>query len=157
MRSRSSTRFATRLRAISRRSACLAAIALAIAGCGSGDSKHLTEGQRAGLVAQLQAVRVPAATHDVEGAQTALRRFRASVARLQRAGALDAAAARQFRLGAARLLARIQSDNAAAQPPPVTETTPAPAPQPPGQAKKHDKGPKPGKHHGKHGGEEGGD
>ena len=129
---------------------------MVLAGCGSGGSAHgLTEGQRAGLVAQLQAVRVPAASHDVAGAEAALRRFRASVARLQRSGALDAGTARQLRLGAARVLARVQSDNAAAQPPPVTQTTPAPAPLPPGQQKKHEE--KPGKGHGKDHKKKGGD
>jgi hypothetical protein len=135
-------------------------LAAALAGCGSGGGKaaELTSGQRQALVAQLEAARAAAGAHQVAGAQAALSRFKASVARLRRSGALSDAAARTLRIGAARVLARVKSDN---PPPAATQTTPAaatppPAPKPPGKHKGEDH-PKPEKHHGKpgHGGEGG--
>ena len=129
-----------------------------VAGCGSGGGSGLTQGQRQALVAQLEAVRTTAASGDVSATKVAVRKFRTSVARLGRAGALSEAAARELRLGALRLLARLERDQAAAQPA-VTTPSPAPAPAPPpagppGKAKGHhkhggpkDKGPKGKGHH----------
>ena len=119
-----------------------------LGGCGSGAQHGLTSGQRSGLIAQLEAARVQAAAHDVAGTETALRRFRGSVARLERSGAISSDAAHLLRLGAVRVLARVRTD--AAPPPQPTVTTPAPAPVPvPAPAPKH--GPKPGKGFDKHG------
>ena len=134
----------------------------ALAGCGSsGDnsSPGLTAGQAHGLVTQLEAARAAATARNVAGTQAAIDKFRRSVAGLRRAGALTDAQARAMRIGAGRVLARVKSDNALAQPPPATTQAtpapiPAPAPAPPGQKKKH-KGEKPGKGHGKGHGEEG--
>jgi hypothetical protein len=129
-------------------------VAAVVAGCGSGDKEPgLTNGQAQGLVAQLEAVRVAAAAGDLTGAKAALAKFRRSVAQLRQAGSLSDATARSLRIGAARVLQRVESDNAAVQETPVeTQTTPTPAP--PGEKKKDEKK----KHHkgkGKHG--EGGD
>jgi hypothetical protein len=136
-------------------------LAAALAGCGSsgGNAAELTSGQRQALVAQLEAVRAAAGAHDVAGAQTALGRFKASVARLRRSGALSDDTARLLRIGAARVVARVKSDN---PPPAPTQTTPAPAPQPAPKPPGKHKGehhPKPEKkHHGKPGHDgEGGD
>ena len=140
-----------------RRTGIVLLLAAALAGCGSGDDKTpgLTNGQAAALVAQLEAARANAAARDAEGTRDVLARFRRSVARLQREGALSAETARALRIGAQRVAARVASDSAPppAQPAPtVSETTPAPAPAPPGQKKKqHDKKGKPGKGHGKGG------
>jgi hypothetical protein len=129
-----------------------------LAGCGSsgGSKPGLTDGQAQALVAQLQAARAAAAARDVAGTKAALARFRRSIVQLRRDGDLSAETARSLRIGAARVLQRVESDNA---PPPTKTTTtptqPAPAPPPPGKAKKHEEKP-----HGKdkkHGGGEGGD
>jgi multidrug efflux pump subunit AcrA (membrane-fusion protein) len=127
-----------------------------IAGCGSSSSKPgLTDGQTQGLVAQLQAARAAAAARDVAGTKAALAKFRRSVVQLRRDGDLSASTARSLRIGAARILQRVESDNA---PAPVqaapAPAQPAPAP-PPGHKKKHEEKKKPGK--GKGHGDEGGD
>jgi hypothetical protein len=120
-------------------------VAAVLAGCGSSsdDKTGLTSGQARSLVAQLEAARSSAAARNVAATEAAVDNFRASVARLRRAGALSDATARSLRVGAARVLQRVRDDNAPPQQPaapPQTETTPAPAPPPPGQAKKkHDK------------------
>jgi hypothetical protein len=127
-------------------------LAAALAGCGSGDDKQarLTNGQAQALVAQLEAARANAAARDAAGTKAVLVKFRRSVARLQRQGAISAETARALRIGALRLVRRVASDSA---PPPV-QTTPtvtqtAPAPVPPGRQKKHKE--KHGKGHGKKG------
>jgi hypothetical protein len=133
-------------------------LAAAVAGCGSGGNgarPGLTSGQAAGLVRQLEAVRTTAAAGDVAATESAIGRFRTEVARLRRGGALSDASARRLRLGAARVLARVKSDNAPPPAPaPTTQTTPAPAPPP--KDKKHaDKKPPHGPdkgHDKKHGG-----
>jgi hypothetical protein len=118
-------------------------VALGLAGCGSsgGDGDAgLTRAQRSILVAQLEATRGSVAARNVAGTKAAVDKFRGTVARLRRAGALSDATARALRVGAARLLERVRSDNARAAPAtttPQTQTTPAPAPPPPGQKKKH--------------------
>jgi hypothetical protein len=123
-----------------------------LAGCGSsGDNQKsgLTNGQAQALVAQLEAVRGSASARNVAGTKAAIDKFRRSVAGLRRSGAVSDATARSLRIGAARVLQRVQSDNAPPPQPAVTQTTPAPLP--PGQKKKHDE-----KKHGKgkgHGGE----
>jgi hypothetical protein len=129
-------------------------LAAALAGCGSSDDETgLTNGEAQALVAQLEAARANAAARDAEGTKVALVRFRRSVARLQREGALSADTARALRIGAQRVVKRVVSDNAPpAQPvpagPPATSTSTIPAP--PGKQekhkKKHDKGK--GKKHG---------
>jgi hypothetical protein len=120
--------------------------AAVLGGCGSSPN-GLTSGQRAGLIAQLEAVRVQAAAKSVTGTEAALRRFRASVARLERDGALSDDAARLLRQGAQRILTRVQAD--AAPPPAPTPTAPQTTPTPPPKKKhepkkeehkKHDKG-----------------
>jgi hypothetical protein len=125
-----------------------------VAGCGSsGDRREpgLTSGQVQGLVAQLHGARATAAARDVEGTKAAIARFRRSVARLRRDGALSDATARSLRIGAARVLARVESDNAA--PAPVATPTPA-APAPPADhAKKDHKGKHEGRGKHKHDGE----
>jgi hypothetical protein len=132
----------------SRTGIALLLVAVALAGCGSGGDKQaeLSSGQAQALIAQLEAARASAAARDQAGTRANLTKFRRSVARLQREGALSAQTTRALRIGAARVLKRVESDSA---PPPqpataVTQTTPVPAPQPPGQAKKdekkHDKG-----------------
>jgi hypothetical protein len=130
----------------------LLAVALALGGCGADSKPGLTSGQSQALVAQLEAARASAATADVPGTKAALVRFRRSVARLQRDGALSAATARLLRTGAQRVLHRLVSDTTPAAPATaVTQTTPAPAPQPPGRQKKkdkHDKKHDKGKKHG---------
>jgi hypothetical protein len=135
-------------------------LAAALAGCGSsgGNAAELTSGQRQALVAQLEAVRAAAGAHDVAGAQTALGRFKASVARLRRSGALSDDTARLLRIGAARVLARVKSDNPPPAPTQTTPPAPQPAPKPPGKHK-GEHHPKPEKkHHGKPGHDgEGGD
>jgi hypothetical protein len=117
-----------------------------LAGCGSSGNDQqpgLTSGQAQGLVAQLEAARVSAAARDVAGTKAAIVKFRRSVARLRRDGALSDATARALRIGAARLVQRVTSDNAPpAQPSPALAT--GTAPQPPGQKKKHEE-----KKHGK--------
>jgi hypothetical protein len=131
---------------------CIALLlATGLAGCGSsGDHQQgLTSGQAQALVAQLEAARSSAAARDMAATRAAIDKFRASVARLRRSGALSDGTARSLRIGAARVLERVQSDSAPPpQPaaPPATQTTPAPAPPaPPGKKKhednkKHDKG-----------------
>jgi hypothetical protein len=143
-----------------RRTGIALLLAAGLAGCGSSannDHPGLTSGQMQGLVAQLRAVRATAATQDVEATKAAVARFRNSVTRLRRSGALSDPAARTLRIGAARVLARVESDNPAPTPPAAaTQTTPAPAPvppQPPGHKKKHEE--KHGKGAKKHG--DGGD
>jgi hypothetical protein len=133
-------------------------LAAGLAGCGSSsdNTPALTSRQANGLVAQLELARTRAAARDLAGTQAALDAFRASVVRLRRQGALSDDAARALRIGAARVLARVKSDNAAPTPPAPTPTAtqPAPAPVPPGQKKKHEEKKKSGKGHGnKHGGE----
>jgi hypothetical protein len=117
----------------------------ALGGCGSGDDDEpgLTDGQTRGLVAQLEAARTTASAGDLEGTRAALARFRSSVVRLRRSGALDDATARLLRIGAARVLERVESDN----PPAATETTPAPEPS--GKEEKDEKGHGKGKKKGK--------
>jgi len=130
--------------------------AAALAGCGSSGDKPgpgLTSGQRQGLVQQLEAVRTAAAAADVPGAQAALDRFRRSVVHLRRTGALDDAQARALRIGAARVLARVHSDNPPPAAPVTTEQAPAPAR--PGKAKGHEKQPKHAEGHDKKHGEGG--
>ena len=130
--------------------------AVALAGCGSSGDKPgpgLTSGQRQGLVQQLEAVRTTAAAGNVPGAQAALDRFRRAVVHLRRTGALDDAQARALRIGAARVLARVHSDNPPPAPPVTTQQAPAP-PAPPGKAK-HEKRPKHAKGHDKKHGEGG--
>jgi hypothetical protein len=132
-------------------------IAGVLAGCGSSSSKPgLTDGQAQGLVAQLQAARAAAAAHDVAGTKAALAKFRRSVVQLRRDGDLSATTARSLRIGAARILQRVESDNAPApvqQPPAATQTSPAPAPAPPGQKKHEEKKHGKGKGHGGEGGD----
>jgi hypothetical protein len=131
--------------------------AAVLAGCGSSSSKPgLTDGQVQGLVAQLQAARAAAAARDVAGTKAVLAKFRRSVVQLRRDGDLSASTARSLRIGAARILQRVESDNAPApvQPAPAP-TQPAPPAPPPrhekkhGEKKKHDKG----KGHGGEGGD----
>ena len=124
-------------------------LAAAVAGCGSSgrdEQPGLTPGQAQGLVSQLEAVRATAAARDVAGAKAALAKFRRSVMQLRRAGALSDATARSLRIGAARVLARVESDNTAPAPAPVTQAQTTPAPAPPGHATKHH-----AKHHEKKG------
>jgi hypothetical protein len=114
-------------------------VAAGIVGCGSdGGQSGLTSGQQKALVAQLEAARGSAAAHDLAGTKAAVSKFRRSLARLRRAGSLSDTTARSLRIGAARLLARVQEDNPAPAPTPQTATTPAPTPPPPGQQKKHE-------------------
>ena len=137
-------------------------LAAGLAGCGSsGDNTQaLTRRQVQGLVTQLETARAAAAARNVAGTKLALEKFRASVARLRRDGALTDDAARSLRIGAARVLARVKSDNPTPAPTPTptptaTQTAPAPAPLPPGQKKKHEEKPKHGKGHGnKHEGDD---
>jgi len=140
------------------RTGTLALLAAAVlAGCGSsGDDEQpgLTRGQAQSLVAQLEGARKAAAARDVARTQAAIDKFRRSVAHLRRTGALSDATARSLRVGTARVLDRLESDNAPPAQPVATQTTPAPAPEPPGNAKK--KGEKKHGKHGKHD-EEGGD
>ena len=132
-------------------------LAAGIAGCGSSandERQGLTSGQTKALTAQLAVARASAAANNVAGTRAAIAKFRGSVARLRRAGAISDPTARSLRIGAARLLQRIESDNpapAAPAPAPQTQTTPAPAPQPPGQKKKDEKKEKHGKGPGKEG------
>ena len=137
-------------------------LAAGLAGCGSsGDNTQaLTRRQVQGLVTQLETARAAAAARNVAGTKLALEKFRASVARLRRDGALTDDAARSLRIGAARVLARVKSDNPTPAPTPTptptaTQTAPAPAPLPPGQKKKHEEKQKHGKGHGnKHEGDD---
>jgi hypothetical protein len=139
-------------------------LAAGLAGCGSsgGNSQALTRRQVQGLVTQLETARAAAAARNVAGTKLALEKFRASVARLRRDGALTDDAARSLRIGAARVLARVKTDNPTPAPAPTptpaptaTQTAPAPAPLPPGQKKKHEEKQKHGKGHGnKHGGDD---
>jgi hypothetical protein len=128
-------------------------LAAGLAGCGSGgDHQHgLSDRQARALVAQLEAVRSGASSRNVAATTAAIAKFRHSVVRLRRAGAISDATARSLRVGTARVLKRVQSDNTPPpQPaaPPVTQSTPTPAPAPappPGkkkheEKKKHDKG-----------------
>jgi hypothetical protein len=141
-----------------KRTAVALLLAAGLAGCGSSSGKTpaLTSRQAQALVAQLEIVRTKAEARDVAGTRAALDAFRASVARLRRQGALSDQTARQLRIGAARVLARVKSDNPPPPPvaPPSTATQTAPAPVPPGQQKKkHDHKHNPGKGHGdNHGG-----
>jgi hypothetical protein len=125
---------------------CIALLLVAgLAGCGSsGDHPQgLTSGQAQSLVAQLEAARSSAAARDMAATRAAIDKFRGSVARLRRSGALSDGTARSLRIGAARVLDRVHSDSAPPpQPaaPPATQTTPAPAPPaPPGKKKHEDK------------------
>lgn len=116
-------------------------VAAVLAGCGSSsdDKTGLTSGQARSLVAQLQTARSSAAARNVAATVAAIGKFRASVARLRRAGALSDATARSLRIGAARVLQRVHEDNTAPPQPapaPQTQSTPAPTPPPPGKAKK---------------------
>jgi hypothetical protein len=136
------------------RGIALLLIVAVLAGCGSSDnsSPGLTDGQARALVAELEAARADAAARDLPGAKAAVAKFRASVAHLRRTGALSDPTARSLRIGAARLLQRIESDSAPEAP--ATNTTPAPPPAP----KKHDeKKPHEKKGHGKGHKGEGGD
>jgi hypothetical protein len=116
--------------------ASLLAVA-ALAGCGSDDEQPgLTAGQSRALIAQLEAARERAAARDVGGTRTALARFRQSVVRLRRSGALSDETARQLRIGAARVLDRVESDST----PPAQPVQPAtPPPKPDKHEKKHEK------------------
>jgi hypothetical protein len=146
-----------------RRTAVALLLAAGLAGCGSSsdNAPALTSRQAQGLVAQLELARTKAAAHDVAGTKAALDAFRASVVRLRRQGALSDDAARALRIGAARVLARVKSDNPPSTPtapaPAATQTTPTPAPAPappPKQKQKQAQEHKHGKGHGKkHGGE----
>jgi hypothetical protein len=139
-------------------------LAAGLAGCGSsGDNTQaLTRRQVQGLVTQLETARAAAAARNVAGTKLALEKFRASVARLRRDGALTDDAARSLRIGAARVLARVETDNPTPAPTPTptpaptaTQTAPAPAPLPPGQKKKHEEKQRHGKGHGnKHEGDD---
>ena len=115
-------------------------LAAALAGCGSSGDKQpgLTGGQAQGLVTQLEAARVAAGARDVAATKAAIGKFRSSVARLRGAGALSDATARSLRIGAARILERVQSDNAAPVAPAPTLTQTAPTQAPPGQKKKQE-------------------
>ena len=126
-------------------------VAVLAAGCGSGnDSPSLSTPQQKALVAQLEAARATAAAHDVAGTKAAITRFQQSVSKLRQTGALSEQAAHTLRIGAARVLARVKSDNPPPAPQPAaTQPTPAPAPAPPGKAKGHKK--HEDKHHGKKG------
>jgi hypothetical protein len=134
-----------------KRTAISLLLVVALAGCGSsGDNSEpgLTSGQAQGLVAQLETARAAAAARNVAATKAAIDKFRRSVARLRRAGALTDTQARALRVGAARALARVRSDNAPPPPAPAeTQTTPTPAPEPPGQEKKHKEEEKKGKGH----------
>ena len=114
-------------------------VAAVLAGCGSSDDQPtgLTAAQAKALTTQLEAARAGAAARDIAGTQAAVDRFRSAVAQLRRTGALSEATARSLRVGASRLLERVQSDGAPPPQPeaPATEATSVP----PGQAKKHDK------------------
>jgi hypothetical protein len=142
-----------------KRTAIALVLAAGLAACGSSRDNAkptLTGGQAQALVAQLEAVRATAATRDVAATKAALESFKASVARLRRAGALSDDAARALRIGAARVLARVRSDNP--PPPQPAQTAPAatqPAPLPPGEAKKKEGKRGKGKGHGPKGGEGG--
>jgi hypothetical protein len=135
---------------------CIALLLVAglLAGCGSsGNSQpRLTKVQAQSLAAELDAARVSAAGRDVAGTQAALAKFRRSVAQLRRAGALSDATARSLRVGAARVLQRVRSDN---PPPAATQPAPAPTKPPPGPGKKHEKKHGKGKKHGEGDGEGG--
>ena len=141
-----------------KRTAVALLLAAGLAGCGSSsdNTAALTGRQAQALVAQLELVRAKAAARDVAGTKAALDAFRASVVRLRRQGALSGRTARQLRIGAARVLDRVKSDNPSPPPvaPPSTATQTAPAPVPPGQQKKrheqktHEQKHNPGKGHG---------
>ena len=129
---------------------CLASLLLVatLAGCGSGGDEQpaLTDAQARALVKQLEAARTTAAARDVAATRAALDRFRRSVVRLRRSGALSDQTARTLRIGAARVLERVRSDSAPpAQPAPTTTSQPTPAPP---AKKKHGEG-KGEKKHGK--------
>ena len=133
-----------------RRGPVLAAVAaLALAGCGSSHPPRLAAPDRAGLLTRIANVRAAAVAGNKDLALQRLRGFAREVARLQRAGELDAATARALVTGATQA-----QQHAAAEivPPPAPAPAPAPAP-------KHDEGKHKGeKKHGKHGpGGEGGD
>jgi hypothetical protein len=137
-----------------KRTAAVLLLVVGLGGCGSSSDKgspDLTSGQAQGLVAQLETARAAAGARNVAATEAAIGRFRHSVARLRRAGALSDATARTLRIGAARVLARVTSDNAPAPQttpaPAATTPAPAPAPGPPRHEKKH-KEHKPGKGHG---------
>jgi hypothetical protein len=123
------------------RGIALLLVVAGLAGCGSSDqgSAGLTSSQARSLIAQLETARARAAARDVSGTKAAVAGFRTSVAHLRRTGALSDSTARTLRIGAARVLQRIESDSAPPPTPeaPVTATTSAP-PAPPGH-KKHDK------------------
>jgi hypothetical protein len=107
-------------------------IAAAPASCGSSEDEPpgLTSRQAQGLVAELEAARSTAAAGDVARTKEAMGKFRRSVIRLRRAGALDDATARSLRIGASRVLRRVESDSAPpAQPAPSTQTEATPAPE----------------------------
>jgi hypothetical protein len=123
--------------------------AVALAGCGSSgksSSGRLTSGQRSALIQRLEDVRTAAAAGNVAATRTALDRFRSAVVHLRRTGALDDAQARAMRVGAGRVMSRVQSDHPAPVAPVTTQTAPAPAPVPPPGKSKHGK-----EHHKDHG------
>lgn len=134
--------------------AAILAAALAFGGCGGSDEPPqpgLSSVQAHALAVPLDQARQAGAGRDLAGTLKALRAFRARVAQLRRAGALDAATAKRLRVGAARAEARAASELAAPPPQPAA-TTPAPTPEPPPKGKKKGE-----KKHGKHGKGEGGD
>jgi hypothetical protein len=136
-----------------RRTGIVVLLALGLAGCGSSDKPAgLTTGQAQALVSQLEAARVTAAAGDVATTKATLAKFRRSVARLERDGALSDATARALRTGAQRVLRRVGLDNsapAAPAEPPAEPTTTTTAPAPPAKGKKDEK--KHGKGEKKHG------
>jgi hypothetical protein len=137
-------------------------VAAGLAGCGSGThhQQGLSDRQARALVAQLEAMRSGASGRNVAATTAAVAKFRRSVVRLRRAGAISDGTARSLRIGAARVLERVQTDSA---PPPqptapaATQTTPAPAPPPapPPGKKKHEEKKEHGKGKGHGHGEEG--
>jgi hypothetical protein len=131
-----------------RRAGIVLLVAAALTGCGSSGNKTatgLTSGQQQGLVAQLEAVRGAAAAHNLSATERVLARFRSSVAHLRRSGTLTSAAARELRIGAARILARAKSDNPPAPQPTTTTTTPTPVAPAPAKHGPKPKAPKPPK------------
>lgn len=125
------------------------AVALACGGCGGSDKETepgLTASQARSLTARLDQARQAGTARDLPQTLARLRAFRARVASLRRAGALDASTARRLRLGAVRAEARANTELAA--PPAVTQ--PAPAPKEEEKKQEEDKpGKKRQKKHGK--------
>jgi hypothetical protein len=131
------------------RGIALLLIVAGLAGCGSSDnsSPGLTDGQARALVAELEAARAGAAARDLPGTKAAVAKFRASVAHLRQTGALSDPTARSLRIGAARLLQRVESDSAPPATPQATNTTPAPPAPKEHDEKKKDEKKKHGKGH----------